>query len=68
MDKGALIRLVERMQSGEDDEGEINMLIDLFLANATDPNATDFLFAKEHEGLSAEEIVSKALAYMPIKL
>ena len=40
----------------------------IFSQNVPDPNATDFIFAKQYEDLSTEEIVDKALNYIPINL
>ncbi|MDR2272058.1 MAG: hypothetical protein LBF27_14225 [Sphingobacterium sp.] len=61
-----LIDLVKRISNAEGTtEQEDDDMLDLFLENVPDPNAADYIFSKEYEGLSAEEIVDRALAYKP---
>ena len=69
MTRTELIELAKKIQNvsgateAEDDE-----LLELFLANVPDPNASNYFFELEYDGLSPEEIVDKALAYKPFQL
>jgi len=68
MDKKELIALVKKIIAGEGEEREIDEMIELFLKNVPDPEADDYIFQLEYEGLSAEDIVEKALNYKVIQL
>ena len=68
MNRTDLIQLVEKIQAAEGTEAEIDNLIDTFLENVPDPNAADYIFQKEYENLTIEEIVDKALSYKPFML
>lgn len=65
MKKQELIELVKRIRSGEGTEEEQDNLIEIFLENVPDPNATDYIFELEYEDLTPEQIVEKALNYKP---
>lgn len=61
-----LIDLVERISNaGGKTEQDDDDMLDLFLENVPNPNALDYIFSKEYEGLSSEEILDLALAYKP---
>ncbi|KPH15239.1 bacteriocin immunity protein [Chryseobacterium sp. ERMR1:04] len=49
-------------------EGENDRMLQRFLENVPDPNASNLFFSVEYEDLEAEEIVEKALSYQPIQL
>lgn len=68
MDRKKLINLVEKIQSAEGTEEEIHENINKFESSVLDPNATEYLFAKEFEKLSDSEVVDKCLSYKSIKL
>lgn len=72
LDKAQLIRLVERILSGEGTEAEVDTWVSLVEQNVPDPNVWNLLFFPHTSGLgdapSAEEIVERALAYRPILL
>ncbi|MEM7105928.1 MAG: hypothetical protein AAF502_22525 [Bacteroidota bacterium] len=68
MHRQDLVTLVKRIQSAEGSELEIDKMIEEFESNVPDPNATDDIFGKEYENLTAEEIVDKAMVYKSIKL
>lgn len=68
MTRTELIQLVEKIRASEGTEKELNELMDLFLKNVPDPNAGGYLFLKEYENLTSEEIVAKALSYKPFML
>ena len=68
MEKEELIELVKKIQAVEGSEEEIDGMIDEFLENVPDPNASDYIFEKEYEDLTPQEIVDKALSYRPIQL
>lgn len=63
MTREELIILVQKIQSAEESEQEIDSMIESFESNVPDPNAVDYLFNKAYELLTSEEIVDKALAY-----
>jgi hypothetical protein len=68
MNREELIQLVKRISAAEGTEKEIDALIRLFENNVPDPNAIDYIFQKEYEGLTVEEIVDKALSNKPFRL
>lgn len=69
MTRTELIELAERIQDASGaNEAENNELLELFLANVPDPNASNYFFELEYDDLSPEEIVDKALAYKPFQL
>jgi len=49
-------------------EEEEEDLLELFANNVPDPNFSDYFFEAEWAGLTAEEIVEKALSYKPFQL
>lgn len=49
-------------------EEENDRMLQRFLENVPDPNASNLFFSVEYEDLEAEEIVEKALSYKPIRL
>ena len=68
MDKASLIQLVKKIQQSDGPEEEMDNMIDEFNLNVPDPNAVDYIFQKEFEDLSPQEIVEKALNYKDIQL
>jgi len=68
MKREELIVLVEKIQSLGGTAKEIDEMIHNFLRNVPDPEALDYIFQKEYENLSTEEIVDKALSYTIINL
>lgn len=69
LNREQLIELVDRIKNAEGEtEEENDALIDLFLENVPDPNASNYIFEIEYEDLSAEEVVDKALSYKPFQL
>lgn len=68
MTRTELIVLVKRIQAIDGTESEIDRMLNLFLANTMDPDAVDYIFAKQYEELSAEQIVDKVLSYVPTEL
>ncbi len=69
MNKKELIQLAKNIINsiGKDEEENNEMLL-RFLKNVPDPNASDLFFSLEYDGLTAEEIVEKALSYKPFQL
>lgn len=69
MDKGELIELAKNIINavGKTEE-ETDGMLQRFLDNVPDPNASDLFFSLHYEDLTAEEIVEKALSYKPIQL
>lgn len=49
-------------------EEENDRMLQKFLENVPDPNASNLFFSVEYEDIEAEEIVEKALSYQPIQL
>ena len=69
MTRTELIELAEKIQNASGaTEKENDELLELFLANVPDPNASNYFFELEYDDLSPEEIVDKALAYKPFQL
>ncbi len=69
MNKDALVELVNKIRNAEGQtEEENDALLDLFLENVPDPEAANYIYEKEYEDLTSEEIVNKALAYKSIQL
>ncbi len=68
MNREELINLVRKIQSAEGTEEEIDKMIEEFLKNVSDPNAVNYIFEKEYENLSVEEIVDKAMSYKSFNL
>ncbi len=68
LNKQELIKLVQSIRRGDfNTEEERQELLNLFLDNVPDPEATDLIYY-HHPRLTPEEIVEKALAYKPILL
>jgi hypothetical protein len=69
LNREELITLVEKIRNAAGStEEENNLLLELFLNNVPDPNASNYIFELEHESLSAAKIVDKSLSYKPIQL
>jgi hypothetical protein len=68
MDRLELIQLVKRISVAEGTEEELDTMLNTFMANVPDPNAADYIFQKEYEDLTAEEIVDIVLSYKPFML
>ena len=63
MEYNRLVELVKTIKTSSGEEKEVDALVSMFLENVPDPGALDYLFAKEYENLTAEQIVNKALSY-----
>lgn len=68
MNREELIDLVNSIKSAEGTEEEIHAKILLFKQNVPDPQAANYIYAKQYEGWTTEQIVDKALSYRPIQL
>lgn len=68
MDRNDLINLVKQIQNSSGDEKEVDDLVKEFIENVPDPEALDYLFSKQYDGWSADQIVDKALMYKPFLL
>jgi hypothetical protein len=68
MNRTELIELVKKISVADGTEEELDNMVDTFMENVPDPNAVDYIFQKQYEGLTAEEIVDKALSYKPFIL
>ncbi|ALL64727.1 hypothetical protein K788_00011750 [Paraburkholderia caribensis MBA4] len=69
MERNDLIALVNRIkESTYSSEEDADLDIDMLTKNTIDPYAMDYIFQKEYEDLSSEEIVDKILSYKPIQL
>ena len=69
MERVDLIALVTRIKESKySSENEAEIDIDFLTRNSIDPYAMDYIFQKEYEDLSPEEIVDKILSYKPIQL
>lgn len=69
MTRTELIELAEKIQNASGaTETENDELLELFLANVPDPNASDYFFELEYDELSPEQIVDLALSYKPFHL
>ncbi|UEP37246.1 hypothetical protein LL998_26820 [Burkholderia ambifaria] len=69
MNRDELIVLVGRMRESNyssDEEAESD--IEILNNNVMDPYALDYIFQKEYENMSLEEVVDKILSYKPIQL
>ncbi|WP_175699495.1 hypothetical protein [Burkholderia ambifaria] len=69
MNRDELIVLVGRMRESNcssDEEAESD--IEILNKNVMDPYAMDYIFQKEYENMSLEEVVGKILSYKPIQL
>ncbi|WP_175654362.1 hypothetical protein [Burkholderia ambifaria] len=69
MNRDELIVLVGRMRESNyssDEEAESN--IEILNNNVMDPYAMDYIFQKEYEAMSLEEVVDKILSYKPMQL
>ncbi len=69
MNRDELIVLVGRMRESSytsDEEAEND--IEILNKNVLDPYAMDYIFQKEYEDMSLEEVVDKILSYRPIQL
>jgi hypothetical protein len=69
MNKNELIQLTKDIMNaiGKTEE-ENDAMLQKFLDNVPDPQASDLFFSIEYENLQAEEIVEKALSYKSIQL
>lgn len=69
MNKNELIQLTKDIMNaiGKTEE-ENDVMLQKFLDNVPDPQASDLFFSIEYENLQAEEIVEKALSYQSIQL
>lgn len=69
MNTNELIQLAKDIMNaiGKTEE-ENDRMLQKFLENVPDPNASNLFFSVEYEDLEAEEIVEKALSYKPIRL
>ena len=68
MEKGELIKVVERLQTGDySSEKEGDELLQLLKRNVICPEMSDLIFWHNPE-LPAEEIIEEALSYKPIPL
>lgn len=69
LNREELITLVEKIRNAEGGtEEENDRLLEVFLNNVPDPNASNYIFELEHETLTAAEIVDRSLSYRPIRL
>ncbi|ABE34666.1 hypothetical protein DR64_6599 [Paraburkholderia xenovorans LB400] len=69
MERNDLIALVNRIkESTYSSEEEADLDIDMLTKNTIDPYAMEYIFQKEYEDLSSEEIVDKILSYKSIQL
>lgn len=69
MERNDLIALVNRIkESTYSSEEEADLDIDILIKNTIDPYAMEYIFQKEYEDLSSEEIVDKILSYKSIQL
>lgn len=68
MERIELIELVKEIQSSSGTEEEVDNLVNTFIRNVQDPNALDYLYSKQYEDLTPEEIVDKVLNYKPFQL
>ncbi|RQS25242.1 hypothetical protein DIE03_25895 [Burkholderia sp. Bp8992] len=69
MNRDELIVLIGRMRESNyasDEEAEND--IEILNRNVADPYAMDYIFQKEYEDMSLEEVVDKILSYRPIQL
>lgn len=69
MTKEELIQLARNIMNavGKTEEENDEMLL-RFIDNVPHPDASDLFFSLENDGLTAEEIVEKALSYKPLQL
>lgn len=66
MSKEELIKLVTRIYETDfKTEEEYNQVLNLFLKNVPDPEASDLIYYHKPK-LTPKEVVEKALAYKPI--
>lgn len=63
MERNELIELVKRIISVVDTEEKIHELIDILEDNVLDPKVIDYIYGKEYQDLTPEQIVDKALSY-----
>jgi len=68
MERSQLIELVKRILSVADTEEKLQELRVDLENSVSDPKVIDYLYAKEYEDLSAEQIIDKALSYKPFML
>ncbi|HIH2744409.1 TPA: hypothetical protein ACYLN4_000060 [Burkholderia lata] len=69
MNRDELIVLVRRMRGSNytsDEEAEND--VEILNKNVLDPYAMNYIFQKEYEDMSLEEVVDKILSYRPIQL
>jgi hypothetical protein len=69
LDQDSLIDLVRSIKEGDYASlDEADAAVDRLVENVIDPFALDYIFQKEYDHLTPEEIVEKILAYKPILL
>lgn len=68
MNRDELIKLVNEIKTSSGTEQEVDELLEQFMNNVPDPTASDYIFAKEYEHFTTEQIVDKALSYKPFLL
>lgn len=69
LNRTELIELVKKIiDAAGKTEQENDEMLDTFLDNVPDPNAGNYLFELEYDGLTPEDIVDKALSYKPYTL
>lgn len=68
MDRIELIKLVERIVSATDTEEELVELRAKLMNNVADPNIIDYIYEKQYEDLTPDQVVDKALSYRTLYL
>lgn len=68
MTKEELIDLVNNIKLAKYTEEEIHAKILLYKQNVPDPQAANYIFEKQYESWSTEQIVEKVLAYKPVQV
>jgi hypothetical protein len=63
MNREELIKLVDQIKTSSGTEKEVDRLLERFMNSVPDPIASDYIFAREYEHLTLEQIVDKALSY-----
>ncbi|XVV02716.1 bacteriocin immunity protein [Actinosynnema sp. CA-248983] len=66
--RAEMLELVEKLMNGEIGEDRTEEVVDALERSTNNPHIIDLIFYPEVEGMTAEEIVSKALEYRPIEL
>ena len=68
MSREEIILTVQRIIACEDTEEEIDAQIQHLESHVSDPSVSDYMFSKEYEGLTVEEIADKIIAFRPTRL